>query len=328
MWVGRALASSRARARARAAAAAAAAPGTAASSPARAAAQAESYDLLKNVGGLTNAELAQVFATWNAGELDSFLIEITARIFSVKDAVGGSGEAIDAILDKTGMKGTGRWTIQEAAERCVAAPTMAAALDARFLSGIKEERAAAAKVLVGPTELPKVDKAQLIADVRAALYAAKICSYAQGMNLIREAGRALGWRIDLGECARIWKGGCIIRAKFLDRIKSAYDRNGELPSLLVDPAFADEINARQPAWRRVVALSAACGIAVPSFSASLSYLDQYRRARLPANLTQAQRDFFGAHTFERVDRAGAFHVEWAKESTDPTVLAAAAAKSS
>jgi 6-phosphogluconate dehydrogenase len=290
---------------------------------------AESYDLLRSVGGLTNAELAEVFATWNAGELDSFLIEITARIFSVKDKVGGGdGHAIDAILDKTGMKGTGRWTIQEAAERCVAAPTMAAALDARFLSGIKEERAAAAKVLVGPTELPKVDKAQLIADVRAALYAAKICSYAQGMNLIREAGRALGWRIDHGECARIWKGGCIIRAKFLDRIKSAYDRNGELPSLLVDPAFADEINARQPAWRRVVALSAACGIAVPSFSASLSYLDQYRRARLPANLTQAQRDFFGAHTFERVDRAGAFHVEWAKESTDPTVLAAAAAKSS
>ena len=290
---------------------------------------AESYDLLRSVGGRTNAELAEVFATWNAGELDSFLIEITARIFSVKDKVGGGdGHAIDAILDKTGMKGTGRWTIQEAAERCVAAPTMAAALDARFLSGIKEERAAAAKVLVGPTELPKVDKAQLIADVRAALYAAKICSYAQGMNLIREAGRALGWRIDLGECARIWKGGCIIRAKFLDRIKSAYDRNGELPSLLVDPAFADEINARQPAWRRVVALSAACGIAVPSFSASLSYLDQYRRARLPANLTQAQRDFFGAHTFERVDRAGAFHVEWAKESTDPAVLAAAASKSS
>jgi hypothetical protein len=175
---------------------------------------AESYDLLRSVGGLTNAELAEVFATWNAGELDSFLIEITARIFSVKDKVGGGdGHAIDAILDKTGMKGTGRWTIQEAAERCVAAPTMAAALDARFLSGIKEERVAAAKVLVGPTELPRVDKAQLIADVRAALYAAKICSYAQGMNLIREAGRALGWRIDLGECARIWKGGCIIRAK-------------------------------------------------------------------------------------------------------------------
>ena len=156
--------------------------------------------------------------------------------------------------------------------------------------------------------------------MRAALYAAKICSYAQGMNLIREAARQLHWSVDLGECARIWKGGCIIRAKFLDRIKGAYDRNAELPSLLVDPEFADEINARQPAWRRVVALAAACGIAIPSFSASLCYLDLYRRARLPANLTQAQRDFFGAHTFERVDRAGAFHVEWAKESTDPATL--------
>jgi len=282
---------------------------------------AEAYDILRSVGGLTNAELAAVFATWNAGELDSFLIEITARIFTVKDALGGEGAyAVDAILDKTGMKGTGRWTIQEAAERCIAAPTMAAALDARFLSAAKEERSAAAKVLVGPTELPRVDKAQLIADVRAALYAAKICSYAQGMNLIREAARQLGWRVDLGECARIWKGGCIIRAKFLDRIKGAYDRNAELPSLLVDPEFADEINARQPAWRRVVALAAACGIAIPSFSASLCYLDLYRRARLPANLTQAQRDFFGAHTFERLDRAGAFHVEWAKESTDPATL--------
>jgi 6-phosphogluconate dehydrogenase len=284
---------------------------------------AEAYEVLRTIGGLSNEELAAVFAGWNAGELDSFLIEITARIFTVKDTEGGEGFLVDKILDKTGMKGTGRWTVQEAAERSIAAPTMAAALDTRCLSGLKEERAAASKVLVGPTDLPRVDKAQLIDDVRQALYAAKICSYAQGMNLIREAGKQLGWRIDLGECARIWKGGCIIRAKFLDRIKRAYDRNGDLASLLVDPEFAEEINARQPSWRRVVALCAACGIAAPSLSSSLSYLDQYRRPRLPANLTQAQRDFFGAHTFERVDKAGAFHCEWARESTAPEAVLAA-----
>lgn len=263
------------------------------------------------VGGLNNEELHAVFSEWNRGELDSFLIEITAQIFKVKDE-DGSSYVVDKILDKTGMKGTGRWTIQEAAERSVAAPTMAAALDGRYLSGLKEERVAASKLLSGPTDMPAVDRAQLIDDVRQALYAAKICSYAQGMNLIREAAKQLGWSVNLGECARIWKGGCIIRAKFLDRIKRAYDRNAELPNLLVDPEFAEEINARQPAWRRVVSLSTATGISCPSFFASLGYLDQYRRGRLPANLTQAQRDYFGAHTYERTDKPGNFHTEWAK----------------
>ena len=217
------------------------------------------------------------------------------------------------------MQGTGRWTVQEAAERSIAAPTMAAALDTRYLSGLKSERVAAAAVLSGPdgASAPKVDRAQLVSDVRLALYAAKICSYAQGMNLIREAAAQLGWTVDLGECARIWKGGCIIRAKFLDRIKKAYDRNAALPSLLVDPEFAAEINARSASLRRIVSLCAASGIACPSFSGSLGYLDQYRRARLPANLTQAQRDFFGAHTYERVDKAGAFHTEWARSAAAP-----------
>lgn len=173
---------------------------------------AEAYDILKTVGGLSNDELAKVFDEWNAGELDSFLIEITARIFKKRDPDTG-GWIVDAILDKTGMKGTGRWTIQEAAERSVAAPTMAAALDGRYLSGLKDERVAASNLLAGPSDIPKVDRNQLIDDVRQALYAAKICSYAQGMNLIREAGAQLKWTIDLGECARIWKGGCIIRAK-------------------------------------------------------------------------------------------------------------------
>ena len=174
---------------------------------------AESYDILKSVGGLSNDELAAVFSDWNKGELDSFLIEITAQIFKKKEEGGPTGYVIDAILDKTGMKGTGKMTIQEAAERSIAAPTMAAALDARFISGLKEERVAASAVLHGPGDVPKVDRAQLIDDVRQALYAAKICSYAQGMNLIREAAKQLNWTVDLGECARIWKGGCIIRAK-------------------------------------------------------------------------------------------------------------------
>jgi 6-phosphogluconate dehydrogenase len=282
---------------------------------------AEAYDILKNIGGLTNEELQKTFADWNAGELDSFLIEITATIFGKKDADGGF--VVDKILDKTGMKGTGRWTIQEAAERSIAAPTMASALDTRYLSGLKEERVAAQKVLTGPTDLPKVDKTQLIDDVRQALYAAKICSYAQGMNLIREASKQLGWVVNLGECARIWKGGCIIRAKFLDRIKRAYDRNPDIASLLVDPEFAEEINTRQPSWRRIVALCAATGIACPSFSSSLGYLDQYRRARLPANLTQAQRDFFGAHGYERVDKTGSFHTEWSKPEADTGVASKA-----
>ena len=189
---------------------------------------AESYDILKTVGGLSNDELQAVFAEWNRGELDSFLIEITATIFRKKEDDGSGRFVVDAILDKTGMKGTGKMTIQEAAERSIAAPTMAAALDARFLSGLKEERVEAAKLLHGPADMPKVDRAQLVDDVRQALYAAKICSYAQGMNLIREAAKQLKWTIDLGECARIWKGGCIIRAKVSSRARALVRWRGAL----------------------------------------------------------------------------------------------------
>jgi 6-phosphogluconate dehydrogenase len=221
------------------------------------------------------------------------------------------------IVDKTGAKGTGAMTIKEAAERGIAAGTIGAALDARYLSALKAERVAASAVLRGPEAgaTPLVDKAALVADVRAALYVAKICSYAQGMNLIREAARVEKWSVDLGECARIWKGGCIIRAVFLDRIKQAYEKNPALANLLIDPDFAAEVNERQGAWRRVVALCVASGIACPAFSASLGYFDQYRRARLPANLTQAQRDFFGAHTFERTDRPSG---EWVHCVWDPS----------
>ncbi|KAG6552572.1 hypothetical protein Mapa_005770 [Marchantia paleacea] len=276
----------------------------------------EAYDVLKTVGGLTNQELQETFEEWNKGELDSFLIEITADIFSVKDDKG-EGELVDKILDKTGMKGTGKWTVQQAAELSVAAPTIAASLDSRFLSGLKEERVAAAEIFAqyGLSDViaaQNIDKKQLVDDVRKALYASKICSYAQGMNLIKAKSLEKGWNLNLGELARIWKGGCIIRASFLDRIKQAYDRNDKLASLLVDPEFAKEMVSRQAAWRRVVGLAIQAGISTPGMSTSLAYFDTYRRGRLPANLVQAQRDYFGAHTYERVDMDGAYHTDWFK----------------
>nr|AAB41553.1 6-phosphogluconate dehydrogenase [Medicago sativa] len=277
---------------------------------------AEAYDVLKSVGKLTNEELQSAFTEWNKGELLSFLIEITADIFGIKDDKG-DGYLVDKVLDKTGMKGTGKWTVQQAAELSVPAPTIEASLDARFLSGLMDERVEAAKVFKsgGFGDIltdQQVDKKQLIDDVRKALYAAKICSYAQGMNLIRAKSAEKGWDLALGELARIWKGGCIIRAIFLDRIKQAYDRNPNLANLLVDPEFAKEIIERQTAWRRVVSLSVNSGISLPGMSASLAYFDSYRRERLPANLVQAQRDYFGAHTYERVDIEGSYHTEWFK----------------
>lgn len=272
---------------------------------------AEAYDVLKNLGGLTNEELHTVFEEWNKTELKSFLIEITAKIFTKKDTDKPNTYVVDHILDKTGSKGTGKWTVQEAAELGISAPTIASSLDARYLSALLDERIVASKILHGPATT-QTDKKQLIQDVKQGLYAAKICSYAQGMNLIREAGRVHNWKLNLGEIARIWKGGCIIRAIFLDRIKAAYDRNAHLASLLIDPEFAKEINERQSALRKVVGLAVSSGLGIPSFSASLAYFDSYRRARLPANLTQAQRDFFGAHTYNRVDKPGVFHTEWLK----------------
>jgi len=273
---------------------------------------AEAYDVLKTIGGLTNAELQKVFTDWNKTELESYLIQITSVIFGKQDDDGKS-EVVDKILDKTGSKGTGKWTVQEGAERSVPIPTVAAALDARYMSSLLDERVIASKILAGPsmTEL-KIDKSELVDDVKKALYAAKICSYAQGMNLIRSAGKSYNWHLNLGNIAKIWKGGCIIRAIFLDRIKAAYDRKADLSSLLVDSEFAQELNSRQVSLRKIVALAITAGIAVPALSSSLAYFDSYRRARLPANLTQAQRDFFGAHTYERTDKSGVFHTEWSK----------------
>ncbi|KAI4370292.1 hypothetical protein MLD38_018659 [Melastoma candidum] len=282
----------------------------------------EAYDVLKHVGGLSNQELAAIFDEWNRGELESFLIEITGDIFKVGDELKNDGSyLVDKILDKTGMKGTGKWTVQQAAELSVAAPTIAASLDCRYLSGLKEERERASSTLqeaglkddeVIARVHGSVDRKRLIDDVRQALYASKICSYAQGMNLLRAKSIEQGWNLNLGELARIWKGGCIIRAVFLDRIKKAYQRNPDLASLVVDPEFALEMVQRQAAWRRVVGLAISAGISTPGMCASLAYFDTYRRARLPANLVQAQRDLFGAHTYERTDRPGSFHTEWTK----------------
>jgi len=289
---------------------------------------AEAYDLLKLLGGLTNDELHQTFKSWNQGDLQSFLIEITAQIFTKKDN-NNRDYLVDKVLDKTGSKGTGKWTVQTAAEFAVPIPTVASALEARYISALKEERVNASKILRGPADdastkegaaarAGKIDKASLVRDVGDALYAAKICSYAQGMNVIKTAGEKNSWNLNLGEIARIWKGGCIIRAKFLNRIKAAYDKDSKLVNLLIDPSFAAELNERQDPLRRVLVLAIQHGVSAISFSNSIAYYDSYRRARLPANLTQSQRDYFGAHTYERVDAEGWFHSEWAYSEPDKT----------
>ncbi len=273
---------------------------------------AECYDVLRTLGGLSVPELVDVFSEWNKGDLQSFLIEITATVLKKKDELTGA-PLVDVILDATGMKGTGKWTVQQAAELASPLPTIASSLEARMLSAQKQERVAASKILGGPQPAPiaSLDKKQLIEDVRHALYASKICSYAQGMNLLSTAGRTYAWDLQLGRIARIWKGGCIIRAQFLDRIKQAYDRDAGLVNLLVDAEFAKELSERQAGWRRVLSLAIGSGLPMPTMTASLAYYDGYRRERLPANLTQAQRDFFGAHTYQRIDREGTFHTDWA-----------------
>lgn len=270
----------------------------------------ECYDILKNVVKMSNDEMAKLFAEWNKTELDSYLIEITSIILAKDDDQGAGGKVVDHILDKTGSKGTGRWTVQEAAEQSVAAPTLAASLDARYISSRKEERVAAEKVLSGPTEECCVDPKQIVADLKAALYCSKIASYAQGLSLIRAASDKNDWNVDLGLCSQMWRGGCIIRAKLLKGIKEATEKDPKLANLMVDSFFASELNSRQMAWRRAITLGVANGIAMPSMSAALAYYDQYRRANLPANLIQGQRDFFGGHTYQRKDKPGTFHTLW------------------
>ena len=271
---------------------------------------AEAYDLLKNVAGMGADELHQAFSDWNTtDELNSYLIEITADIFKKMDP--DSGQAlVEVILDAAGQKGTGRWTVNNALELGVAIPTITAAVNARILSSIKAERVQAAQLLPGPQVTFEGDRTAFIQQVRDALYCSKICSYAQGMALLSAASKAYGFELNLADCARIWKGGCIIRAGFLDKIRAAFSADANLANLLLAPEFSDTILSRQGAWRSVIMEAARSGIAVPAFSASLDYFDSYRRDRLPQNLTQAQRDYFGAHTYERTDKPGTFHTEW------------------
>ena len=270
----------------------------------------EAYAILKDVLGMEAAELADIFTEWNKGALDSYLIEITSQIFRRLDPDTGK-PLVDVILDKAGQKGTGKWTLLSAIEQAVVISTINAAVEARVISSRKEDRVAAAKILPHP-KTPKFtgDRTKLIEAVRDALYASKIVSYAQGMELLGAASAEYKWNLNFGDIATIWRGGCIIRAKFLNRIVEAYGRNAALKNLLLDQYFTDIIEKTQPNWRVAVSTAVTHGVAVPAFGASLGYFDSYRQARLPANLLQAQRDFFGAHTYERIDKPGVFHTEW------------------
>lgn len=270
----------------------------------------ESYFLLKNILGLSAEELHSVFAEWNKGELDSYLIEITADIFKKYDEETGK-PMVDVILDKAGQKGTGKWTSQSALDLGVPLPIITESVFARFISALKDERVAASKVLSGPEVKPfGGDKDAFIESIRKALYMSKICSYAQGFAQMKAASEEYGWDLSYGEIAMIFRGGCIIRAQFLQKIKDAYDRDANLNNLLLDPYFKEIVESYQGALREVIVAATVNGIPVPSFSAALSYFDSYRTETLPANLIQAQRDYFGAHTYQRVDKEGTFHTEW------------------
>ncbi len=277
---------------------------------------AEAYDLLKNALGLDHTQLHEVFDEWNnTEELNSYLIEITADIFNYLDPDTGL-PLVEVILDAAGQKGTGRWTVAAAFDLAVPIPTMTAAVNARVVSFYKQERVAASKILTGPTGKYAGDRTAFINKIRDALYCSKICSYAQGMALLSAASKAYHYDLNLSECARIWKGGCIIRAAFLDKIKYAFNQDPQLPNLLIAPEFKQSILDKQTAWREVIVEAAKLGIPIPAFSTSLGYFDSYRREQLPQNLTQAQRDYFGAHTYERTDKPGVFHTEWTPAAED------------
>ena len=270
----------------------------------------EAYDLLQNVLGVSTDELHEIFTEWNKGELDSYLIEITRDIFAKYDPETGK-PMVDVILDSAGQKGTGKWTSQSALDLGVPLSIITESVFTRFLSAMKEERVAASKVLRGPAKAPyQGDKAAFIEAVRKALFASKICSYAQGFAQMRAASDEYGWDLRYGDIAMIFRGGCIIRARFLQNIKDAYDRDPALRNLLLDPYFQNIVESYQGAWREVVALAVTNGVPVPAFASALAYFDSYRTERLPANLLQAQRDYFGAHTFKRVDKEGTFHFNW------------------
>jgi len=271
----------------------------------------EAYALLKNALSLQPPELADVFSKWNATELDSYLIEITSKIFTTKDPQTGN-YLVDMILDAAGQKGTGKWTSQVALDLGVPLTLITEAVFARSMSAMKDQRVAASQALKGPRAKFNGDREKFTEDIRQALYASKICSYAQGFAMMQAADAEYQWNLKPGNIALLWRGGCIIRAQFLNRIQEAYNRKPALANLLLDPYFKKAVSKAQSSWRRVLRAAVKLGIPAPTFGAALAYYDSYRCAQLPANLLQAQRDFFGAHTFERTDRPrGQFvHVEW------------------
>jgi len=272
----------------------------------------EAYHLLSTLGGMKPDALSETFAAWNRGELSSYLIQITADILRQRDPANPRRFFVDAVLDAAGQKGTGKWTSVSALDMGIPANAIAEAVFARCLSALKEERVAASKVLKGPRAPYRGSKNKLVESVRRALYSSKICAYAQGFQLMRAAQDEYKWTLDFGTIAAIWRGGCIIRARFLQKITDAYRRDPKLVNLMLDPYFKRALASGQDAWREVVSLVAKHGIPAPAFSSALAYFDGYRAARLPANLLQAQRDYFGAHTYERVDaqRGKFFHVDW------------------
>jgi 6-phosphogluconate dehydrogenase len=271
----------------------------------------EAYFIMKNVLGMSHAEMSAEFARWNAGDLDSYLIEITSHILARNDPETGQ-PMVEMILDKAGQKGTGKWTSQSALDLGVAAPTIAEAVFARCISAAKSERVEAEKIVKGPKVKHAGGKKEFAEAIHDALYASKICSYAQGFALMRAAAQEYKWDLDFGGIAMIWRGGCIIRAKLLARIKEAFDKNPKLPNLILDPYFHGVLERNQKNWRHVVASAVEMGVPIPAFSSALSYFDSYRTGRLSANMIQAQRDYFGAHTYERVDKPGIFHTEWSR----------------
>jgi 6-phosphogluconate dehydrogenase len=273
---------------------------------------AEAYYILSKAGGLTAAELHEVFARWNEGPLDSYLIEITRDIMAVVDPETGR-PLVELILDKAGQKGTGKWTSQSALDLGIPTPAITEAVFARCMSAVKEERVKAANVLKGPQGTWTGDRQELIQAVHDALYASKICSYAQGFALLAASSKEYGWNLKFGEISLLWRGGCIIRARFLDKIRDAFVKDAGLANLMLDSFFASVLAEAQKPWRLVLKTCRDLGIPTPAFNASLDYYDSYRQAVLPANLIQAQRDYFGAHTYERTDRPGVFHTEWGKQ---------------
>lgn len=274
---------------------------------------AESYDLMKNILGLSVEEMADIFKEWNKGELDSFLIEITADILTRKDDLGTGKPIVDVILDAAGNKGTGKWTSQSALDLGVPLPLITESVFARYISAYKEERVAASAILAKPEYSYTGDKAELIEKIREALYFSKIMSYAQGFAQLRKASKEYEWDLPFGEIAKIWRAGCIIRARFLQKITDAYETNADIENLLVDDYFNDITKKYHQAVRDVVSIAVQAGVPVPTFSSAIAYFDSYRLDRLPANLIQAQRDYFGAHTYERTDREGIFHYSWYDE---------------